>query len=185
MKGFEEIDNKPKQNKDKPKYKWLNIADGDEVSGLFAGEPHKFYVHWINGRTQPCKGHTCETCASGEKNTFKFRINFILFDKDIEGKVSNVEARVLEKGWRFYEQIGQLNKKFPLERTIVDIHRMGSDKNTTYLITPDADKTALTDEQIERLMSQVELYDFNFKPKEIKPKPPSNPVLDDDDDLPF
>lgn len=110
----------------------LKLKPGESVTGVFKGDPAMFYQHFTGGRSSECPGrNVCQQCASGEKASWRFRLNFIA--QDSTGAWS---VKVFEQGRRVYTQLVEINKENPLEHTRVKITRIGADKQTTYQIMP-------------------------------------------------
>lgn len=133
---------------------FLKLADKEEVTGLFAGAIYAYKRHWVAGRGAECAGDGCQYCAAPpdldekgrNKNapTFRFRVNFIT-TKD--GKFI---PKIFEGGGEFYDQLVNLDKKFDLQKTVVDITRMGMKTNTKYSVVPRVD-IPLTKEWMDKI----------------------------------
>lgn len=110
----------------------VKLKGGDVIAGIFKGNPHIFRQHWENGRSQTCAGQdVCDRCKAGDKPKFRFAINFVI--KDGNGYV----AKVFEQSYGTYLDMKELHKEYNLEKTVVQIKRMGDDKNNTrYTILP-------------------------------------------------
>lgn len=120
------------------KENFLKLSDGEEVTGIFSGAIHTFKRHWSQNtqRSTECPGEGCQICAvDPEKNypAFRFRINFITT------KDGQWVAKIFEGGGELYDQLVNLDRKFDLAKTIVDIGRQGLKQNTKYMILPRVD----------------------------------------------
>lgn len=144
---------------------YVKIKSGESVTGAFRGEPFEFRVHWNDNRSSVCPGDTCDLCTAGSKATFKFRVNFIVKSED------GYEAKVLEQGWRFYEDLRTLNEEYsPIENHIFKISRQGEKFQTKYSIFPIPNGNITADK--EALISQVGLNDLGHI-SQTETEPPS------------
>lgn len=120
---------------------FLKLVDGEEVKGVFRGEPYRFLRHWSNQRSVECIGDGCPVCAVDKENrpSFRFRINFLT---SRDGKWF---AKIFEGGGDLYDSLTSLDRKFDLSSTVVDITRRGTKQNTRYEVIPMA-HMRITDE---------------------------------------
>jgi hypothetical protein len=113
---------------------FLSLKGGQSVQGVFRGDPHVFRIHWPKGGVKTlCPGRdVCEKCKSGEKNSFKFAINFVVRENGA------MTAKVFEGGWKIYCALADLQKSgWNLEMTTVQLSRTGSTQSdTVYSVTP-------------------------------------------------
>jgi hypothetical protein len=122
---------------------FLKLADKEEVTGMFRGEPYTYRRHWVQGRGAECSGEGCQYCAAPpdldekgrNKNapTFRFRINFVT------SKDGQFVAKIFEGGGELYDDLVNLDKKFDLSKVVVDLSRSGMKQNTKYRVLPRAD----------------------------------------------
>jgi hypothetical protein len=117
------------------KENFLRLNDQEEATGIFRGEIYTFKQHWVNGRGTECTGSGCQMCASDPDHypAFRFRVNFI------QSNNGQFSAKIFEGGGGIYDSLVSLEKKFDLSKTIVDIARSGTKKNTKYQILPRVD----------------------------------------------
>lgn len=111
---------------------FLKLGDKEEVTGIFRGEIYSFKRHWVNQRSAECIGEGCPICAADPENrpSYRFRVNFIT-TKD--GKWI---AKIFEGGGELYDTLANLDKKFDLAKTVVEITRRGMKQNTRYDVLP-------------------------------------------------
>lgn len=130
---------------------FVKLKDRESIVGVFRGDPHDFRQHWVNNRSSICSGSECKLCADKNKNTFRFRVNFITKENEV------YVAKVFEQGWTVYEQLKALHEgDYPLDKTIVRITRSGTGQQTTYTIIP-VPKGDITPD-IEKKLSVVALH---------------------------
>lgn len=126
---------------------FVSLKDGEEIIGVFRGEPHTHYVHWVGSHSEPCPGRNdCEKCSSGDKGTFKFRLNMV-----VKNQSGQWEAKVLEQGWKLYNALGEINTEFPLEKNYIKVKRTGKTKNDTVYTALPSTKTKLDDATLEAI----------------------------------
>jgi len=131
---------------------FLKLKDKDSVTGVFRGDPHTFYQHWVGGRGVTCTRSTgCTHCESGEKGSFRCRVNFIMSE---EGKLI---AKVFECGGKVYDALSALSADCDLSTHKVKITRSGSGTDTTYSILPVMKDGVLTKDALKA----VEAVDLN------------------------
>lgn len=138
---------------------YLKIKDGERVRGVFKGNPHEFgRIGW---------GKDSKVVPFGtEGSTDRFLINFIVK----EG--ASYVAKVWERGNTQYNEIKDLNEKYPLEETVVEIKRVGSGKDDTrYSILPLPPKEQ-PGEAGWKVINAVKLVDI--WPKESQPEVEGN-----------
>lgn len=110
---------------------FLRLKPGDEVRGVFRGDPVDFRQHWKDNRGYACPGRaTCELCQANEKSAFRFRINFVIKENGA------YVAKVFEQGKAVYEALKELHKDYNLETNTMKIKRIGSGTETVYNIVP-------------------------------------------------
>ena len=130
---------------------FLKLNDKEEVIGIFKGEIHTFKRHWSQNRSLECHGEGCPVCALEPDRypAFRFRINFIT------SKGDQWFAKVFEGGGEIYDSLVNLDKKFDLSKTVVEITRRGLKQNTKYDILPLANHVITPDLQAK--INSVEL----------------------------
>lgn len=133
---------------------FIKLNDGQEIVGVFRGDPFEFQDHWINNRSQECTGSSCEHCKAGIKSGFKFRINFITKENN------EYVAKIFERGWSVYKTLRKLHEgDYNLEKTIVKIKRIGSTRqNTEYSVLPIPKYHV--NAQLENTLAKVKLHDL-------------------------
>lgn len=112
---------------------FLKLNDKEEVTGIFRGEIHTFRRHWTSSnRSQECTGENCPLCKADPENypAFRFRINFV------SNRDGQWFAKIFEGGGELYDSLTNLDRKFDLTKTIVEITRRGLKQNTKYDILP-------------------------------------------------
>lgn len=121
---------------------FISLKDGEEVIGVFQGEPHVHYNHWDNAakRSTVCPGDDCELCLGGDKKKFRARLNMVV--KGPEG----LEAKVLECGWKLYNTLSEINADFPLEKGYTKVRRSGKTMHDTVYTALPSTKLQLTDD---------------------------------------
>lgn len=140
---------------------FIKLKDGEEVQGVFAGEPYTFYKKFKD---------QVEYADWADGRSWKFRINFI-----VKGD-NGYEAKVLEGGSTICDQILAAKEEEGLD-AIYKIKRKGSGKeDTVYTVHF---KGKLTPEQIEQ-MKGVKLQNLVFNRSTSLNAPPP-----DDDSVPF
>jgi hypothetical protein len=121
---------------------FLKLNDGEEVTGIFKGEPYTYRRHWINQRGVECEGvGTCQYCAAENQKpekdrafpSFRFRINFVTT------KDGKWVSKIFEGGGELYDQLVKIDQKFDLSKTVVDLSRSGTKQNTKYSVLPRTD----------------------------------------------
>lgn len=120
---------------------FLKLADKEEITGIFRGEIYTYRHHWTGSGGLECSGEGCPACAepapAGEKKrypAFRFRVNFVT------SKDGKWVSKIFETGGEVYDQLSNLDKKFDLSKTVVEITRNGEKKNTKYTIIPRVDQ---------------------------------------------
>ena len=134
---------------------FVKLKSGESIQGVFRGDLYEFRMHWIDDRSVLCpEDKTCEPCNNKLQASFKFRVNFITKEGN------DYSAKVLQQGWRFYQNIRALDYELKgLEHFLVKITRHGSAKNdTSYTIIP-ISGGPLSKEQEEKL-NAVQLNDL-------------------------
>ncbi len=123
---------------------FISLKDGEEVVGVFQGEPHVHHNHWDNAskRSSLCsESADCKFCEGGDKKKFRFRLNMI-----VKGPSGLLEARVLEGGWKLYNALSEINAEFPLDKGYTRVKRTGKTMNdTVYTVLPST-KLVLSEE---------------------------------------
>ena len=94
---------------------FIKLKDGDEVIGVFRGEPYLFYQEFKSKIEYPYK-------VDGA--SFKFRVNFVVKEK--EGYV----AKILQGGATLAQQISACREEYGLD-CAYKIKRKGSGKEDT------------------------------------------------------
>lgn len=133
---------------------YLKLKAGESVRGVFRGNPFPFEQHWHNNKSSVCLGEACPLCKSGNKASFRFRINFVASEN------GGYTAKVFEQGWTAYEILRSLHESdYDLEKTIVKITRSGAGTDTTYSIVP-APRWEVTPD-IEKKISETKLNNLS------------------------
>jgi len=153
----------------------LKMKSGEEVRGVFRGDPVDFRQHWIANRSYLCSGNsTCEYCKAGEKSSFRFRINIVINENGAH------VAKVFEQGKSVYEALKSLNTDYALEKNQVKIKRMGSGTETLYTILP-VPNGELKDGALKAIEA-IPLVDLSLDASR-----PAEPIAEEEDseDVPF
>lgn len=125
---------------------FLKLKDGEQVTGVFLGEPRTFYVKWVNGKPQAAK-------KGDEGASFRFRTNLVVKDGN------QWLPKILEQGVVVYRIVQQLrNTGYELSDTIIRLARAGTGTDTEYSLLPSPKK--LTAEDVNAL-SSVKLNDLS------------------------
>lgn len=133
---------------------FVRIKDGENVVGIFQGDPVEYRQHFSQAerKSYVCPESECPRCAAGEKSSFRFRLNFLV----AEG--NSFTPKILEQGWTVYEALRELNKEYPLEKTLIKFSRKGTDMNDTqYFILPSSQ--GLNEEKLAAI-KRIELLDL-------------------------
>lgn len=111
---------------------FLKLNDREEVTGVFKGDIHTFKRHWTGQSSVECIGEGCPVCANDPENrpAFRFRVNFITT------KDGQYVAKIFEGGGELYDTLSNLDRKFNLADTVVEITRRGLKQSTKYDILP-------------------------------------------------
>lgn len=130
---------------------FLKLRDKEEISGLFRGKPYTYKRHWLNNQSAECVGEDCPYCKADPEHSpaFRFRINFIT---TIDGKWV---AKIFEGGGELYDQLCNLDRKYDLSKTVVEITRRGLKQSTKYDILPLVNEPVTP--EIENRLKEVEL----------------------------
>lgn len=113
---------------------YVSLKDGEEITGVFRGNPYTYYRHWTGTNGVECTRKlmgTCDLCETSEKKAaYRFKMNFIT---SVDGKYV---AKVFEGGGDLYDELANLHKKFNLAVNPVEITRRGTGTSTRYTILP-------------------------------------------------
>jgi hypothetical protein len=111
---------------------FLKLNDKEEVTGLFSGDIYTFRRHWDGNRGVECSGEGCGLCKTitDKYPAFRFRVNFLIAS---EGKVF---PKIFEGGGETYDSLTNLDRKYDLSKTVVEITRRGLKMNTKYDFLP-------------------------------------------------
>jgi len=137
------------------KENFLRLGDQEEATGIFKGEIYTFKQHWVDGRGSECSGPGCQMCANDPEHypAFRFRVNFILSNN------GQLAAKIFEGGGGIYDSLVNLEKKFDLSKTIIDISRSGTKKNTKYQILPRSDIPVT--QEMESKFKSIQLHQLS------------------------
>lgn len=152
--------------------KFLQIKDGESVTGIFRGEPYRHFIKWIEGKSIDADENEREARP-------RFKLNFI----------TNVDGALKALIWNFsqtvYNQLAEIHDEYPLESTKLKITRRGTGKETMYSILPLL-KEPLSSKQLDDI-AKVQLQVLGGEV--LKPKPsvngPDFPMSSGFDELPF
>lgn len=104
----------------------IKLKDKEHVYGVLRGEMYEFRQHWPEPKKSVvCSGEGCPLCARQMKASFRFRVNMIVS----EG--GGWTPKILEQGWKVYEQLRNINKENPIENVLLKLSRTGSGQNDT------------------------------------------------------
>jgi hypothetical protein len=141
---------------------FIKLKSGESIQGVFRGDPYDFRIHWLKAesRSVVCDGkELCKLCASGDKSSFRFRLNFIVKEGE------DYLAKVIEQGWTSYQALINLQESgYDLEKQIIQISRQGTGLNTSYSIIP-SPKGMVTPDK-EALINAVVLNDLGHVTEE-------------------
>lgn len=136
---------------------FLKLSDGDAVQGVFRGDPHEYYQHWVGGKSVVCN-HPCAHCKAGDEAKFRFRINFVLKENGA------FTAKIFETGAKLYRDLKELHEAdYNLEETLVRLKRKGTKLDTEYSVIPSPKKI---DAAALKALSAVELKKLTPQDKE-------------------
>lgn len=152
---------------------YLRLKDGDQIIGVFRGQPYEFYEIFNQG----------EVPKSTQGATYRFRVNFITK----EG--SNYVAKIFQNGTRILGKMQRVNQVYNgLENVAVILSRTGSTKDDTmYDVIALPDKQQPTEEGW-KLINQVPLHDVTNGHEKSSISEPSfdqTPMPDEHDEIPF
>lgn len=102
---------------------FLSLKDGESVTGVLRGDVKADWVDWSSGKPVP-------TAKDQPGAKFKFRVNFIATQNGA------LTPKLFSQGTQVYKKLKALSQEYDLERTIVKITRVGSDKKTQYEVMP-------------------------------------------------
>jgi hypothetical protein len=127
---------------------FLKLNDREEVTGVFRGEIYTFKRHWTGQSSVACTGDDCPVCKVDSENrpAFRFRVNFITT------RDGQYVAKIFEGGGELYDSLCNLDRKFDLANTVVEITRRGLKQNTKYDVLP-LSNTPLTKEMRAKIDS--------------------------------
>lgn len=136
---------------------FLKLRDKEEITGLFRGEIYTFKRHWSNNQGVECVGEDCPVCKVDPENypAFRFRINFIT---TIDGKWV---AKIFEGGGELYDSLANLDRKFDLSKTVVEITRRGLKQSTKYDILPLVNEQVTS--EMEKKLKEVDLLQLSIQ----------------------
>lgn len=103
----------------------VKLKAGEEIDGVFRGEPVEFFAHWPGKRSVRCSGDGCPHCNAGDAPRFRFQVNFATLENGA------LVAKVFEGSGQTYDMLKALNKGSPLEWLKVKLMRQGSGQNDT------------------------------------------------------
>lgn len=111
---------------------FIALKDGDKITGVFAGEPSIFKIHWIGQKSFKCIGRaTCPHCQDGDKPKFRFKINFITKDDGV------LIAKIFEGSYGTFLDLKTMHESdHDLSETQVTVSRRGLKAETRYTIMP-------------------------------------------------
>lgn len=114
------------------KENFLTLNDKEEVSGFFRGEIYTYKRHWTSNRSQECTGQECPFCKADPESypSFRFRINFIT------SRDGQWVSKIFEGGGETYDLLTNLDRKYDLTKTPIEITRQGLKQSTKYHIMP-------------------------------------------------
>lgn len=103
---------------------FLKFESGQEMTGVFRGEPLEFYQAWPKGGD---KKVALEPFPGAK---LRFKCNFVVHEG---GKFT---AKVFEFGVRLNNQLADIAEEYDLSKTKIKIKRQGSGKETSWSIMP-------------------------------------------------
>lgn len=141
---------------------FVSMKDGDKVTGLFAGEPSIFKIHWVGNKSLVCVGkELCEPCQSGDKAKFRFKLNMIVKEDGV------AMAKIFEGAYGMFLDLKNLHESdYNLEDTVVTVYRKGQKTDTRYTVLPVPPKGQPTPAELE-LMKKVPLNSLVDKDRGI------------------
>ena len=124
---------------------FIRLQDGQEVTGIFAGMPDTFKIHWLNNKTSICEDG-CSVCRDfpDNKPKFRFRINLVTQEN---GKWI---PKIFEGGGPLFDDLVAKDAKFGLHKTLIEISRRGTKADTKYEVLPRLD-IVVTPEMIKEI----------------------------------
>lgn len=138
---------------------FLKLKAGESVRGVFRGDPYEFRQHWTANRGVKCEGASCELCKSGDKSSFRFRLNLVIQENGA------LAAKVFEQGWTVYELLKALHEgDYDLEKHFMKITRHGTGTDTSYSIVPVPNGAVSKD--TDKQIAAVKLADLSHQAAE-------------------
>lgn len=146
---------------------FLKLSDGDEVLGVFRGNPYEYHIRWDDESKR-----SEEVSEDSEGAKFRFKINFVT--KNSEG---DYEAKIFENSLTVYNKLKEIHAEWDLENTVVKLSRKGEKLKTEYSIVP-------TKHKVPKEVLNVELRNLepDTKPKAHAPNGTYDPEIDE---IPF
>jgi hypothetical protein len=155
----------------------VKLKDKESVYGVLRGEIDEHDVHWVGKASQRCPGAGCALCKT-EKSRFRFQVNMV-----VRGEAEHYTAKILEGGWKLYEQLRILSEEADLEQLLIKILRTGSGQNDTVYTAMPIPKP-LTAAQLA-MINKVPLIDLKKTVTPIAtPSLMNEPTLTEED-IPF
>jgi hypothetical protein len=160
---------------------YLKIKDGESMRVIFRGDPVDFRIHWAQGKSSPCVESSCSHCASGNKSSFRFRINTVIKENGA------YVPKIFEQGITTYKDLVALQQSgYNIENHVMTVTRHGTQKDTTYSILP-LNNGAISQEIADKL-KEIKLLPLTGKTEsqDAQEGLPSNEApFPTDEDCPF
>lgn len=177
---FKELKEKQQKNN------FIRLKDGEEVVGVFVGDPVDYYQHYLPNEKKSylCTGKGCELCKDN-KASFRFRVRFAVSDVNN----NTFEGAIYEGAFGAYKDLASLAEDYDLNKNLIKIKRKGTNKDTRYSFIPKPNGT-LPDKEIEDAAKvcgdTIHLpWKFEDKGTESNPRVIDEPPPFTDDDIPF
>lgn len=145
---------------------FLKLKDGESVKVILRGDPYEFYSKWENGKS-------ILSDESDRDARFRFRMNVVVREGN------SYVAKIWEQGPTAYNTLKELiDSGYDLEKTILNIKRIGQELNTTYSILPTKfEVTKEIEKEISKLDSHYLGHDVESGSKA--------PSMDTEEEIPF
>ena len=147
--------------------KYLRWQDGESKILILRGEPHEFYMKWVNGKS-------VMTGPTDPEGKSRFKINAIVSDN------GNYSAKIWEFPLTVYNKLSDINLEYALETTAIKVTRQGTGTDTEYHLLP------LLKVKIPNALDRIELNTLDTSKVPTPTQAPNGwDEVPDHEELPF